>query len=230
MIGTVDILLQRPEALHVEIAERAARPRRAFALLGVTVAGTALFGAAVGSYIGGGQILHAAVKMPILFLGTLGVTLPLMHVAAAIFGTGYTFSQTALLCLTSIALTGTILGGTAPVMMLFALSAPYPSYNSYLWLVLLMVACIALAGGVSVAALHRGMRAAARSGADVLRTIACWLVVYHFVGGQMAWLLRPFVGDNRDVFGGFSLERNLQGNIYEGIVNAFLAALRTSGN
>lgn len=227
MISSVDTLLKHPETVLGEIAERRAGFARSCGLLAVGVAGTGLFGAAVGSYVGGSQVWHAAVKMPVLFLGTLGISLLLMHVLGAIFRTQYSLDQTAVLCLSSIAVTGVILGALSPVVALFFLSGPRGSYNDYLILVLLMTAAIALGGIVSVAYLHRGLRVSARRGVQAIRTIACWLLVYHFVGGQMAWLLRPFVGDNRDVFGGFSFERNLHGNIYEGIVDTALAALRT---
>ena len=222
-------LLQRTDSVLADIAGRARSRRRAGGLVAVAAAGTAAFGAAVGSYVGGGQIVHAAIKMPVLFLGTLVVSVLLMHVLAGVFRIGLAFDQTALLCVTSIAMTGAILGGLAPVFALFSIAAPYPSYRAYLWLVLAMVAAIALAGSVSVAVLLRGLRAAARSGGGVRRTVACWLIVYHFVGGQVAWLLRPFVGDNRDVFGGFSLSRNLHGNIYEGVLDTIRAVLSTAG-
>ena len=224
MPGTVDALLQHPETLLGEIAGRRVGGLRTLGLLVVAVAGTAGFGAAVGSYVGGAQILHAAVKMPVLFLGTLAVSLLLMHVLSGAFGLGLALDQTGSLGLTSIATTGAILGALAPVVALFSVSAR-PSYESYLLLVLLMTFAVAIGGLVSLATLHRGLRAAARQGGRIVRTILCWFLVYHFVGGQMAWVLRPFVGDNRDVFGGFSLERNLHGNIYEGIWNAMWAAL-----
>jgi hypothetical protein len=230
MMSTSDVLLQHTPELLGEIAARRVAPARAAMLVVLAVAGTSLFGAAVGSYVGGGQILHAAVKMPILFLGTLAVSVLLMHVLGALFRSGLAFDQTALLCVTSISMTGVVLGGFAPVMALFSVAAPYPSYNTYLCLVLAMVASIATGGIVSVMTLHRGLKASARDPGGAVRIILGWLLVYHFVGGQMAWLLRPFVGDNRDVFGGFSLERNLEGNIYEGIVNAVLAAMRTAGD
>ncbi|MBI3099141.1 MAG: hypothetical protein HYY93_13000 [Planctomycetes bacterium] len=230
MLGAVDTILKNPEGLLGEIAARRMGAARALGILLVGVTGTGLFGAAVGSYVGGSQVWHAAVKMPVLFLGTLGVSLMLMHVVGAAFRTDFSLDQTVLLCLSSIAVTGVILGALAPALALFFASGPRGSYNTYLLLVLLMTAAIALGGAVSVGYLYRGLRTSARKGVQVLRTLACWLLVYHFVGGQMAWLLRPFVGDNRDVFGGFSLERNLRGNIYEGIVDTALAAIRTWGD
>ena len=223
---TVSLLLQRPESLLGDIAGRRVGIGRTAALIAVAVAGTAAFGAAVGSYVGGMQTLHAAVKMPILFLGTLAVSFLLMHVLGAAFGLGLAAGQTASLCLTSIAVTGTVLGALAPLLWLLAASAPYPDYAAYLHVVLAMTAAIAAGGLVSLLTLIRGLRTAARGGGRILRTVVCWLLIYHFVGGQMAWLLRPFVGDHRDVFGGFSIERNLKGNIYEGVFNAIRAASR----
>ena len=46
-------------------------------------ASSACFGAAIGAYVGGFQILYNAVKMPLYFIGTLALSFGAMHLFAA---------------------------------------------------------------------------------------------------------------------------------------------------
>jgi hypothetical protein len=68
---------------------------------------------------------------------------------------------------------------------------------------------VAAAGVIGVARLHLRLRSA--------RLTAVWVVIYQFVGAQMAWLLKPWVShtglDDRFL----PLRQNLQGNFYESV-------------
>jgi hypothetical protein len=101
-------------------------------------------------------------------------------------------------------------------MLLLSLSIPIPSYPGYLFLVLLMVFLIAFAGVIGVVQLYRGLRRYVEP-RHLVRLTLFWFMIYHFVGGQMAWLLRPFVGHTFEVRGVFSIWRYFEGNIYEAV-------------
>jgi len=78
---------------------------------------------------------------------------------------------------------------------------------------LLNVGIMAVCGIVGVMFLSQGMRivsAAGKEGATARRWILwLWVIVYAFVGSQMAWTLRPFVGAPSMEF---ELFRQLGGN------------------
>jgi len=83
---------------------------------------------------------------------------------------------------------------------------------------LLNVGIMAVCGIVGVMFLSQGMRivsAAGKEGATARRWVMwLWVIVYAFVGSQMAWTLRPFVGAPSMEF---ELFRQLGGNFYTNI-------------
>jgi len=75
-----------------------------------------------------------------------------------------------------------------------------------------------VAGLIGVLFLAQGMRVVSRSGTgDMgarLAVVRLWIIVYAFVGSQVAWTLRPFVGAPSMQF---ELFRQLGGNFYTNI-------------
>jgi predicted tellurium resistance membrane protein TerC len=82
----------------------------------------------------------------------------------------------------------------------------------------LNVAVFAIAGIIGVMFLIRGTRLMSDPESEGTQTrryvVYLWIVVYAFVGSQMAWTLRPFVGAPGL---GFELFRQLGGNFYANI-------------
>jgi hypothetical protein len=83
---------------------------------------------------------------------------------------------------------------------------------------LLNVGIFTLSGIVGVIFLSQGMRivsAGGKEGARARRNVVrLWILVYAFVGSQMAWTLRPFIGAPSMQF---ELFRQLGGNFYGNI-------------
>ena len=48
--------------------------------------------------------------------------------------------------------------------------------------------------------------------------IQTWTLIYIFVGTQLAWILRPFIGDPNETV----LFRQIEGNFYQAVFNAFI--------
>lgn len=173
-------------------------------LLALSAAASACFGAAIGAYVGGLQVLYGAVKMPLFFLGTLGVSFAAMHLfAARELRAGRTFAM----ALETIATTAVVLAALAPLAALIALSAPKP--KGYPFLILLLTASVAAAGVAGVVRLHHRLRS--------WRLTAAWIVIYQFTGGQMAWLLKPWVSHTLQADRFLPLRDNLNGNFYESV-------------
>jgi hypothetical protein len=107
----------------------------------------------------------------------------------------------------------------SPTLYFFNLlfgSAQSPSH--YQFFKLLNVTAFAIAGIVGVTFLAQGMRLMSDpddEGALTRRSVVyVWIFVYAFVGSQMAWTLRPFVGAPGL---GFELFRQLGGSFYANI-------------
>jgi len=187
-------------------------------LLAAASLSSACFGAAVGSYTGRWQILFDAVKMPVYLLGTLAISFGAMHVFAA---RELRARETFAAAMETVALTAVVLGALAPIVWLLSVSLPAApglrspeSQRGYRSLILLLTGSVAAGGVAGVLRLHSRLHS--------IRLTAAWVLIYQFVGAQMAWLLKPWVShtglDDRFL----PLRDNLQGNFYESVVRTVL--------
>jgi len=124
--------------------------------------------------------------------------------------------------LCAMATTAVLTLGFTPISVFFLLSA-----RSYAFFKILNVAILALTGVVGLRVLVTGMAAVAPRAegaappAHNRRLLRGWLVVYAFVGTQLAWTLRPFFGAPGLPF---ELFRTLEGNFYVNIVQTLLGS------
>lgn len=154
------------------------------ALITLALAATA-FGAAVGSWRGGKQIAFAAMKMPIGILGTLALAAPAFYVLAAVFGRPWPLRPVLSLVLSAGArFSLVLLAMTPPLWLLIDFGAPYHAIK--------LVATLAygLAGLAGLEVLVRGLG----DGPGKRTTIALFVGVFLMIGGQNAWVLRPYLG------------------------------------
>jgi hypothetical protein len=191
-------------------------------MLGFSLAMAAIYGAAMGAtnLLQGSamslwgkmaMIPVTAVKVPVLFLLTLAIVIPPVYVSNAFVGSRLSFRQMVASLLTTVAVTATVLGSMATAVFFFALTS-----RSYEFIKLLHVLFFGYAGLSGLRYLLREVRIllpmGGRPGSGVLA--AMWLALYIFVGTQLAWVLRPFVGSPDQQF---QLFRPRHGNIYESV-------------
>lgn len=221
----VGYLLRAPR-VHFRHAWRVKQARIDLGLLAGGVAGAMAWGAAMGSHVGRTHMLITTVKMPLFFLFTLLLCFPLMHMALLASGIRVRVSQTLTVSLSEISTTTLCLGACAPVVAVFCVSAPIPSMASYLNLYLLCLVCGIGAGVVGLRALNHGMKSL--TNAKIRAPLTLWAFVYQFVGAQVAWVLRPWIGSSYGV-DGYSLSHGLSGNFYSGVWKVFLRWLTELG-
>jgi hypothetical protein len=178
------------------------------------VALCALYGAAAGAYASAAQALSSAIKLPLLFLGTLAICFPGFFVVQVLVGSRLCLSQVLALVLGSLALSAVLLAAVVPVTVFFLFTGA-----NYYFLTLLHVVIVLAAGLVGMAALHEGLAfACEQRGVYPRRAMAImkvWAVLFAFVGIQMAWNLQPFVGDRGTRF---QLFRHNEGNFYTALL------------
>lgn len=152
-----------------------------------------------------------AVKVPVLFLLTLLIVVPPIYVSSTFVGSRATFSQVVTLLLASLAITGTVLASMATVAFFFSLTT-----RSYSFIKVLHVLFFAYAGVVGLFYLIRGFKGVVRTRSYIGTRLLFigWLVLYMFVGTQLAWVMRPFVGSPGKEF---TLFRERSGNFYENV-------------
>ncbi|MEM1098538.1 MAG: hypothetical protein AAGH92_07075 [Planctomycetota bacterium] len=215
------------------------------------------------------QLLAAAVKVPVLFAATLVVTLPSLYVFNALVGSRLSARSVFRLLTAMLGVALAVLASLGPIVAFFGVST-----TSYPFMLLLNVACFAVAGSLGLAFLLRTLRAlvhhtealvpplqeaeatdaevseadagdnattseeSAESTADFTpiprpsrpgvaspsssddrakAVFRVWIVVFAFVGVQMSWVLRPFIGSPDLPFAWF---RAREGNFFTAVFRA----------
>jgi hypothetical protein len=170
---------------------------RALLYVGVIVAGAGLYGAAVGYWRDPQQALYTAIKLPlIILLTTLGNGL-LNGMLAPLLGLNLGFRQSLQAVLMSFTIAGTILGAFSPVVFFLIWNVPLMSSKvagAYDFIMLINVGMVAFAGMASN--LRLGQLLLRLSGSAVIsrRVLFAWLAGNLFLGSQLSWILRPFIG------------------------------------
>ncbi len=174
----------------------------------------AFYGAAAGAYAGPLQVLSSAIKLPLLFLGTLAICFPGFFVVQVLVGSRLRLAQVLALIAGALALCAIVLAAVVPIVLFFLLTAA-----NYYFLELLHVVIVLGAGLVGMFALHEGLAYACEKRGvyprHAMTIMQVWAVLFAFVGVQMAWNLRPFVGDRGEPFQVF---RRYEGNFYTAVV------------
>jgi hypothetical protein len=212
-LSEIEALLRNRYRYFAEIRDGVEVSRKIRAMLMWSAIFLALFGAVIGSEYSVRQALASGVKLPLLFLITLLVCLPTLYFFNTIFESSLSLSQNFALLLSAITMTAIILLAFAPVVLFFLITT-----SQYQFYKLLNVAIFAIAGWIGVRQLSQGMRmltANDRRGAKMRgRILSLWILLYAFVGSQLAWTLRPFFGAPGLPF---ELFRGLGGNFYTNI-------------
>jgi hypothetical protein len=165
------------------------RPSLMFA--GLIVAFGGIYGVMMGSYGGvrGLQMLYSAVKLPLLLGVTFVISLPSFFVFNTLFGVRSDFRASLRALLATQAGLTIILASFAPFTAFW-----YISFADYEAAKCFNLAMFALASFCAQRLLRRFYQPLIDRDPRHRTMIRVWLVIFSFVGVQMAWLLRPFVG------------------------------------
>lgn len=195
---------------------------RALAHLAVILLGSGCYGAAMGWWRAPEQALFVAVKFPlIMLLTTLGNAL-LNAMLAPLLGLNLTLRQSVLAMLMSFAVTAAILGAFAPLMTFIIWNMPAISpqvFNgtAHNAMKLAHVAAITFAGCVGNARLLQLLVQLGGSRAVARRVLFAWLAGNLFLGSQLCWIFRPFIGAPYLPVEFIRPHLALQGNFYENV-------------
>ena len=212
--GIIEKILRNRYRFFEEIREGIALQEKMKAMLISSITFFALYGAVMGSNTSLWQTLSSMVKLPILFVATLIVCVPSLYFFSLLFGSNQSLSQSLTVILTAITVTAVLLLSFAPITLFFLLTAP-----QYQFFKLLNVGIFALSGLMGIVFLYQGMKVVSNSETEGASTrkwvLIFWMFVYAFVGSQMAWTIRPFIGAPG---ARFELFRQLGGNFYTNVL------------
>ena len=185
--------------------------------LALLVAGAALYGGVLGSWSGARLAGYAAVKLPLVLLATCAFTLAANALVATLLGEPEVARRSLRLTVGAMAVAALLLASLTPVAALFHLSLPRPSPEARTTHNLLYLMHTGFVGGCGLAGawrLRRALAAACRKPENARRLFAAWVITLALVGGEVAWVLRPFVGSVYEPVA-FLRDDALDGNVYE---------------
>ncbi|MBI4659993.1 MAG: actin-binding WH2 domain-containing protein [Verrucomicrobia bacterium] len=166
------------------------------------------------------QMLSSGVKVPLLFLASLAVCYPVLYIVLVLMGVRLDFAQTLNLIFLALSLNSLLLASCAPITLFFALTGA-----NYHFVKLLHVVTFTFSGSWAMMALWKGLQTMCEKSdlypRQAIRILQVWILVFGFVGTQMAWSLRPFVGQPDLEFQVFRTGQ--KGNFYEAVWSSVLA-------
>lgn len=192
--------------------------------MGIIVLGAGFYGAAMGWWRAPEQALFVAVKFPlIILLAALGNAL-INGMLAPLLGLNIPFRQSFSAVVMSFAITSAILGAFAPLIAFMIWNAPPMSPQAvagpaYSLIKLTHVVAIAFAGVAGNARLLQLLAQMGGSRTVARRVLFAWLAGNLFLGSQLCWILRPFIG-SPDLPVEFFRATALRGNFYENVFHS----------
>lgn len=207
-LAAIDQLLRDRGAILARIRDDVELVELARTMLITIAVASAVFGAAIGMYRGGIQILYAAIKFPLLMLLTAAICAPSLSAFNSALDRPTSLRRDLALVLCALALGGLLLIAQAPLILL-ASSMSF-EYHS---VILLAFGCCAVAGLGSLTTLSRGVRMVFEPRHK--SAVFALLMVFCVVGAQLAWTLRPYVVRPRSPDVPFV--RNIEGSLLESV-------------
>lgn len=206
--------LSGEEELLERLLEERRQPEVLRRSLLATLVGAAVFGVALGSYgTSAAQVAAAAVKVPLLLVGTSLLCFPAFHVLQSVKASRpMRLAQSAALQAAALATTAIVWAALSlPLFFLVSTTGHYALAQ------FLALGVGAIGGLVGLLRLMRGCLrlSGPESGRRLRLPLLLYLLVFGCVGSQMAWVLRPFIGSPSL---GFELFRSLEGNIFQHVL------------
>lgn len=213
-LGTIDLLLRDRDQMVAKIKN--GNVGEILRTMTVTIAvAMAVVGAAIGSYRGGEQILYAAVKLPLVLLGTAALSAPALTAIGAALGRRARLACDLALVMSALAYGALLLAAFTPLVMLGrALEVPYHQ---------MVLGVVVMFGIGGIAALHMiGHALAIEQGPGWRTAVGGLCIVFVMVGGQLSWALRPYLVRPRtqDV----PFVREVEGGLLDAVVGAIKSA------
>jgi hypothetical protein len=156
-----------------------------------------LYGGVMGSYGGPNgwrlwQAVYSAVKVPFLMMTTFLLSLPSFFVLNTLFGLRDDFGRVVRALVSTQAGLTIILSALAPFTAFW-----YVSGSQYQPAILFNGLMFAIASFSAQWILRRDYTPLIARNSKHRWMLRTWIIIYVFVGIQMAWVLRPFIGDPR---------------------------------
>ncbi len=213
-LGTIDLLLRDRDRMLIKIRTGNVNEILRTMIVTITIA-MAIVGAALGSYRGGEQIFYAAIKLPLVLLGTAALSAPALTAIGTALGRTSRLAVDLALVMSALAFGALIVVAFTPLIMLGrTLEASYHE------MILGTVAVFALGGIAALTMIVRAM--SIEAGRGWRTAVASMCLVFVMVGGQLSWALRPYLV--RPKTQEIVFVREVEGSLFDAVVGAVRSA------
>ncbi len=202
----------------------AGKPSQVLGYVAVIITGAGLYGAAMGYWRSPVQAGYNVIKFPLVILATTLGNALLNGMLAPLLGLNLGFRQSVMVVLISFTIAAAILGAFAPIVFFIVWNTPPLAghgevpWVAYNFVQLTQVVIIAFAGVVANVRLFRLLQALGGSGV-ARKILFAWLSGNLFLGSQLCWILRPFIGSPALPVE-FLRTTAFHGNFYETVIRA----------
>lgn len=211
-----EVFLNRDEYFE-KVGDDAYAPRILWGQTALIAAACFVYGIIMGSYNSLPQALSSGVKLIVLIFTTLLICFPSFYIVQLLLGSKMKLRQLATILLGGFVMLTTILVAFAPITLFFQMSN-----SPYAFLQLLHFGIFLFAGYWSMTNVSSALKMACekkniypKTGLTIFRV---WIFILAFVGIQLSWNLRPFIGSKDMAFELF--RTGTQGNIYATLLGA----------
>jgi hypothetical protein len=211
-----EVFLNRDEYFE-KVGDDAYSTRILWGQTALIAAACFVYGIIMGSYNGLPQALSSGVKLILLIFATLLICFPSFYIVQMLLGSKMKLRQLSTILLGGFVMLTTILVAFAPIALFFQMSN-----SPYSFLQLLHFGIFVFAGYWSMSNVTSALKLACekkniypKTGLTIFRV---WVFILAFVGIQLSWNLRPFIGSKDMPFELF--RAGTQGNIYATLLGA----------
>jgi hypothetical protein len=175
-----------------------------------------VYGIIMGSYNSFAQSVSTSLKLPLLIYLSIFICFPAFFVIQFMLGSRMTLTQMLGVVLSGFIVFSTIAVSFVPIVLFFMITG-----DNYAFIKLLHVGILMFSGLFAMRTIIRGLKYSCERQniypKQGLRVFKVWIFIFAFVGMQLAWNLRPFVGSRNMQF---ELVREKEGNFYLAIIES----------
>jgi hypothetical protein len=205
---------QNKDAFFEQLTDPDKAKKQVGSLLGYVFILAFMYGLSMGSFNGPLQALTTAIKIPVLLTVTLLVCFPALFVIQTLLGSKLRLVQMTSIILVGIALMMSIIFSFIPIVVVFLFTG-----SNYYFMHLLHIGVFLVAGIFGMKMIVDALKFSCEKkniypqiGVVVFRF---WILIFIFVGVQIAWNLQPYLGDSDRQF---RLFRKHEGNFYTAVI------------
>lgn len=183
-----------------------------------------LYGVVMGCYNGLPQSISTGIKLPALIFLSILICFPALYVIQYMIGSTMGLFQMINIILSGFVVFTTITLSFAPIVVFFMITS-----ENYPFLKLLHVAIFIFSGIFAIKTILKGLTFSCEKkniypklGLSIFKI---WVVIIAFVSSQLAWNLRPFIGNQTMPFEVF---RAHEGNFYVAVINTVVELTKSA--